>query len=239
MTKLALLNNVDHKALRVITRHAAAYGDALMYAPTFPAEFRSVQGCYPIVFQKRGDTGQFQPLALLGFEDGENLFLNSAGWDATYIPMSVERLPFFIGGQRSAEPGAAPRRVIHIDLDHPRISSSEGELLFREYGGTTDYLDRVNAMLDKLDQGLAATPAFVEALLAHDLLESFVLDVTLKNGSENRLAGFYTINEERLRTLGSTAVSALHAQDFLEPLYMVVASMSQLRELIDRRNRRP
>ncbi len=238
MTKLVLLNNVDHKALRVIIRRAAAYGDALMYAPTFPAEFRSIQSCYPIVFQKRGDTGQFQPLALLGFEEGENLFLGNAGWDATYIPMSVERLPFFIGGQRSPEPGDAPRRVIHIDLDHPRVSNSEGELLFREYGGTTDYLDGINAMLDKLDQGMAAAPAFVEALLAHDLLESFVLDVILKDGSENRLAGFYTINEERLRALGSTAVSQLHSQDFLEPLYMVIASLSHLRDLIDRRNRR-
>lgn len=238
MTRLVLLNNVDHKALRIITRRGAAYGDALMAAPTFPAEFRTIQGSYPIVFQKRGDTGQFQPLALLGFEEGENLFLGKDGWDANYIPMSVERLPFFIGGQRPSEPGGAPKRVIHIDLDHPRVSDSEGERLFREYGGTTDYLDRMNMLLDQLDQGMAATSVFVEALLAHELLESFVLDITLNDGTENRLAGFYTINEERLRALGSDALSALHAQNHLEPLYMVIASMAQLRDLIDRRNRR-
>jgi hypothetical protein len=238
MTRLVLLNNVDHKALRIITRRAHAYGDGVMYAPTFPAEFRTIQGNYPIVFQKRGDTGQFQPLALLGLEEGENLFLAGHGWDANYIPMSVERLPFFIGGQRSSEAGGAPRRVIHIDLDHPRVSESEGERLFREYGGTTEFLDRMNGLLDQLDQGMQATAAFIEALLAHELLESFVLDITLKDGSEGRLAGFYTINEERLRALGSTAVGALHAQGMLEPIYMVVASMAHLRDLIDRRNRR-
>ena len=238
MTKLVLLNNVDHKALRVITRRAAAYGDALMAAPTFPAEFRTIQGCYPIVFQKRADTGQFQPFALLGFEEGENLFLGKDGWEAHYIPMSIERLPFFIGGQRSSEPGGVPKRVIHIDLDHPRVSSSDGERLFREFGGTTDYLDRMNMLLDQLDAGMSATPAFIEALLAHELLESFVLDVTLKDGSENRLAGFYTINEERLRALDGTAIGALHAHNHLEPLYMVIASMAHLRDLIDRRNRR-
>lgn len=238
MTRLVLLNNVDHQALRVITRRAPELGDSMMYAPTFPAEFRTIQGSYPIVFQKRGDTGQFQPLALLGFEEGENLFLANGAWDANYVPMSVERLPFFIGSQRPAGPGGAPRRVIHIDLDHPRVSESEGERLFREFGGTTDYLDRMNGLLDQLDQGMTATPAFIEALLAHELLESFVLDITLNDGSQNRLAGFYTINEDRLRALGDTAIGALHAQGHLEPIYMVIASMARLRDLIDRRNRR-
>ena len=96
MARHVPLNNIEHQALRIITKRSVAYGDNQMFALTFPAEFRSVQCCYPIVFQKRSDTGQFQPLALFGFQAGENLFLTESGWDATYVPISVERLPFLI-----------------------------------------------------------------------------------------------------------------------------------------------
>ncbi len=232
------LNNVAHKALRVITTRSAACGDGVMYAVTFPGEFRNIQSCYPIVFHKRADTGQFQPIALLGFEANENLFLTDAGWDAAYIPLSIERLPFLIGSQRAPAAGTEPELMIHVDLDSPRISITEGEPVFREYGGTTDYLDRINSILNALHEGLKQTTAFVEALLALDLLESFVLDVQLKDQSQHRLAGFYTVNEERLRAVDGTAMAALHAQGFLEPLYMIVASTVHFRDLIDRRNRR-
>ena len=238
MARHVLLNNVEHKSLRVITTRSAALGDGAMSALIVPAEFRNVQASYPIVFQKRSDTGQFQPLALFGFETGENLFLTAAGWEASYIPLSVERQPFLIGGQREVPQGATAQLVVHIDLDSPRVSSTEGEALFLEFGGSTEFLNRASSQLYQLHAGVAATPPFVDALLALDLLESFVVDVELKDGSRHRFAGFYTVNEERLRALDSQSVATLHSQGFLEPLYMVVASTVHFRDLIDRRNRR-
>jgi hypothetical protein len=239
MAKHVLLNNVEHKALRIITTRSAALGDDVMSAVVVPSEFRSVQACYPIVFQKQTDTGQFHALALFGFEAGQNLFLTESGWDATYVPLSIERLPFLIGGHRAAQQGAPAQLVVHVDLDSPRISWMQGEPVFLEYGGTTDFLNRASSLLHTLHAGLEATPAFVEALLALDLLESFVVDIDLKDGSHNRLAGFYTVNEERVRALDGAAVGTLHTRGFLEPLYMVVASTVHFRDLIDRRNRRP
>jgi hypothetical protein len=238
MARHVPLNNVEHKALRVITARSAALGDDVMSAIVIPAEFRSVQSCYPIVFQKHPDTGQFLPLALFGFEARENLFLTASGWDASYVPLSIQRVPFLIGGQRSGQQAAPAQLVVHIDLDSPKVSWTEGEPVFLEYGGSTEFLNRASALLHTLSVGLESTPAFIEALLALDLLESFVLDVELKDGSHNRLAGFYTVNEERVRALDGTAVATLHARGFLEPLYMVVASTVHFRDLIDRRNRR-
>jgi hypothetical protein len=238
MARHVPLNNIEHKALRVITTRSAAYGDDQMYALTVPAEFRNVQSCYPIVFQKRADTGQFQPLALFGFQPGENLFLTDKGWDATYTPISVERLPFLIGGLGAAQAGQPAQPMIHIDLDSPRVSTTEGEPLFLEYGGSSPFLERISSMLGSLHEGIAATAAFVDALQALELLESFVLDVEQKDGSTGRLAGFYTVNEEKARALDGTAVGKLQAQGFLEPMYMVIASTVHFRDLIERRNRR-
>jgi len=184
MARNVLLNNVEHKALRVITRHSAALGDDVMSTIVVPEEFRSVQAWYPIVFQKQTDTGQFLPLALFGFESGQNLFLTESGWDASYIPLSIQRLPFLIGGQRGAPQAAPPQLVVHVDLDSPRISWTEGEPVFLEYGGTTEFLQRASALLHMLNAGLEATRAFVDAILEQDLLESFVVDIELKDGSQ-------------------------------------------------------
>lgn len=230
MSNAVLLNNIDHKDLKVITTRSAAYGDDVKSALTFPAEFRNVQAHYPIVFHKAAD-GKFQSIALFGFEDKENLFLGPEGWEATYVPLTVERQPFLIGF-RDREP------MVHIDLASPRVSRTEGEALFRQHGGTTEFLERMSSVLLTIHQGMEALPAFIDALLQHDLLESFVLDVELNDGSQHRLTGFYTINEERLGTLDAATLERMHKQGYLQAIYMAIASLSHFRDLIERRNRR-
>lgn len=226
-----LLNNIEHKDLRVVTRRGARYGDAVMAAVTFPAEFRNVQAYYPIVFQKQPAGTGFQALALFGWKEGENLFLDGDRWDAAYVPLAIERQPFMIGFD-----GSEP--VIHLDAQSPRLSTTEGEPIFLPHGGTTEYLQRVNSMLQALHEGLQAMPAFVEALTTRQLLEPFTLDIEHADGSLHRWAGFYTVHEERLRQLDGAALESLHRAGFLEPIYMVLASMSRLRDLIDRAERR-
>jgi SapC len=229
MNNAVPLNNIDHKDLRVITTRSAAYGDDVRSALTFPAEFRNVQAHYPIVFQKTAD-GKFQSIALFGFQDKENLFLGADGWDAHYVPLTVERQPFLIGF-RDREP------MVHIDLASPRVSRSEGEALFREYGGSSDFLERMSSVLLTIHRGLEAAPAFIDALLRDDLLESFVLDVELNDRTQHRLTGFYTINEERLGTLDADRLERMHKAGYLHAIYMAIASLSHFRDLIERRNR--
>ena len=229
MPNPVLLNNIDHKDLRVITRRGARYGDALMSALTFPAEFRSVQAHYPIVFGKAAD-GSFQPLALFGFEEGENLFLEGERWDAAYLPLALERQPFLIGRGNG-------ELMVHVDMDSPRVGRDDGEPVFLPHGGSTEFIERINSTLFTLHQGLEATPAFVAALLEHELLESFVLDIELDSGAQGRLAGFYTINEDRLAALEPGAIGQLHRAGHLEPVYMAIASLAQFRGLIERKNR--
>lgn len=233
MPNHALLNNIEHKHLRVITKRGPAWGDAVMSALTFPAEFRELQGDYPIVFAKNGDGDSFDAIALFGFEQGENLFLGPDGWDARYIPLSVERQPFLIG--RNA--GNQDELLIHVDLDSPRLSSEEGEALFLSYGGSSEHLERISRVLRTIHDGLQTSRDFIAALMHLELLESFVLDIELEDGSQNRLAGFYTIHEERLAALSPEQLGRLHAAGYLQAIYMAVASLSRFRDLIDRKNR--
>jgi len=238
MANNVLLNSIEHQELKVITERSKQYGDNLWYSLTFPTEFRSVQAYYPIFFNKDASTGQFISVALFGFQDQENLFLTGNKWDATYIPLSVARQPFLIGVQKVNEDGEdKEQRVLHIDMDHPRVNQEQGEALFLEFGGNTPYLDSCADMLETMHHGILDSQIFIGLLIEHELLEPFSLDVELNDNSKHQMVGFYIINEEKLTELNSEILTTLHASGYLQAIYMAIASQSNIRGLLNRKNK--
>ena len=229
MTQHALLSNVEHRDLRVITKRAAAYGDDVMFALTFPSEFRNLQAHYPIVFAKSRE-GMYAPLALFGFREKQNLFLNENGWDAHYLPLMLERQPFLIGASPTG-------KVIHIEMDHPRVSRTEGERVFDDQGANTPLLERAASVLATIDEGVNSTAAFITAIQEFNLLEPFALDIRFQDGTQNRFTGFHAIQEDRLKELGPEALGKLHSQGYLQAVFMVLASLANFRDMIERASR--
>ena len=237
MTNFQLLNNVQHKDLKVIIDRSADLGDNVWYAVTFPNEFKNLQRHYPVFFIKNPDDGEFQAVAMFGVEEGENLFLDENGWNASYIPLNIMRQPFLIGFQDQEHGGETRREpVVSIDIDSPRIHPELGEPVFLEHGGNSDLLESVNSILNVLYVGMSTTKPFFKTLEELDLLETFVLDAQLSDGSEHRLAGFYTINEDVLAELEGPELEMLNKRGYLEAIYMVIASMTNLPALLERKN---
>ncbi|MEY3005898.1 MAG: hypothetical protein RI942_240 [Pseudomonadota bacterium] len=236
MPNFQKLNNIDHQDLRVLTGFGAEFGDDVMFALTFPAEMRSVQAQYPILIYKDPATGKMSPVALFGFERGENLFLNGAQWEATYVPAMMRRQPFLIGEDGAT--GSERQRVVAIDMDHPRVSRSDGELLFMEQGSPTEFLERQAALLESLHGAQATNEGFISALTEHALVQPVTLSIRLKNGAEYQLQDFYALDDEAFQKIEGPALTQLQAQGWLLPAYMMLASMSQLAGLIDRKNKR-
>lgn len=235
MTDHAILDSNSHRDLRVRAEADADLGDGVMAALTVPSEFRNIQGHFPILFRRELGREDFMALALLGFESGENLFLDGQRWDARYRPLSLAIQPFLVGRPSSGEgPGQ-----VHIDLAHPRIAEGgEGVRLFDADGLPTPYLEEIAEQLGALDEGYRASKGFFDALATYELLEPFSLEITLDDGSTNSLVGFHIIDEDRLRSLDAGAVAALHAEGHLMPIFMALASLSQLSALVARKNRR-
>jgi hypothetical protein len=235
MTAHRTLNSQEHRDLRIHTESSAELGDAVMGCLTVPDEFRSVQACFPIVFRRDLESDSFSALALFGFTNGQNLFLEDGVWDAPYKPLAQSIQPFLVG--RPAD-GQGEGQV-HIDMDHPRVSTGgEGVRVFDEDGRPTPYLEKIAEQLGALDAGYRASGAFYDALKQHDLLEPFTLEVPMKDGSKNSLVGFHIIDEARLRALDSAALGALHSAGHLMPIFMALASLSHFSELVQRTNDR-
>jgi hypothetical protein len=235
MTSHVTLDSQVHRDIRIRGGASAELGDGVMACLTVPSEFRRVQNEFPILFRRDIDSGRFSALVLFGFENGENLFVEGGQWDARYRPLALSIQPFLIGRAQ----GEGPSEV-HIDLAHKRIAEAgeEGLRVFDEHGRPTPYLEGVIAGLDELDQGYRSIADFFAALERYDLLEPFSFDVELRDGSSHRLVGYHLIDEEKLATLEPGAVADLHSAGHLMPVFMALASVSNLRALVERKNKR-
>lgn len=239
MTRHVLLDNVSHKDLRVVRDYAKVPGYDVNVARVFPSEFIQLQTEYPLFFIRNKEQGGFEPVALLGFGDKENLFLDENGWDAGYVPLSIERQPFLIGFQEQVVDGIPTETpVVHIDLDHPAVSDTEGERVFLPHGGESPLLERISSVLMTVHQGHEAAKSLSEMLVGMELIESLVLEVALKDGSKQSLKGLYTINEDKLQNLNANALESLHKKGHVRDVYMMLASLPNVSRLIERKNRR-
>jgi hypothetical protein len=235
MSQHAMLDNVAHKDLRIQRHWRKGQGFDVNLARVFPIELGVLQAEYPLFFVRNSDSGHFETVALLGFDDDENLYLDQDQWRARQLPMSIERQPFLIGFQ-STDGGADRTPVVHIDLDHPSISQTEGEPIFLPHGGEAPLLERANRLLSAIHEGHAAAEQLSRLLVGMDLIESLNLEVEFNNGSRHTLKGLYTINEDRLRGLNAASLGTLHEKGYLQHVFMLLASLPQLAVLIEWKN---
>lgn len=234
MTDHNPLDRDRHRDLRIRTGASASFGDAVMACLTVPSEFRRVQNQFPILFRRDLERDRFSALALFGFENGENLFLDDSGWTASYRPLALAVQPFLVGPAP-----AEGQTAVHVDLSSPRIAGpdEEGVRAFGSDGQPTPYLEAVAAALDELDIGYRDSQGFFDALERYELLEPFSLDVELENGAQHRLVGYHIVDEDKLRALEPGAVADLHSGGHLMPIFMALASLANLPELVRRKNR--
>ena len=238
MTNTVLLDNVTHADLRVRTGHGAEFGDNINLALVFPTEFVFVQREYPILFRREA-SGALQAVALLGLDRGENLFLDDKGWNARYVPAVQQRGPFVIGLHRRQTGGGIDNEpMIHVDLDHPRISTTEGEPVFLRHGGHAPYLQRANRMLQLIYHGAELARPMFSAFEAEGLIESMQVKVNLDERVQYTLPDFFTIDQDRLAALEGAALERLNRPGYLQLALWVCASLGNIEWLIELKNRK-
>jgi len=239
MAKHELLNNITHQDLRVLSRFGREYGDNVGMVTAFPTEFAELQREYPIFLRKDPREGQWQAVALLGFETHENLFVQEGRWNAAYLPGAIAKGPFLIGFQEQRIDGELRREpVIHVDVEHPRVSRSEGEPVFLPHGGNSPYLEHISNVLRGLRDGLEAAPAMYAAYDALGLIQPMNLELQLDAQHRVSLAGLYGIDRDRLAALDAEQLHSLHRSGYLEGVYLLLSSLHNLRRLMAEKQRR-
>jgi hypothetical protein len=234
MAQVVALNNQLHQTLKVDRQKAA---EAIAEQHTLPVvitEFSKLVVDFPILLTKSQKTGQFVCVALLGFEEGENLFWQNAKFNSIYDPLNLARHPFFIG--QTDEEDEEP--LICIDLHSPAVTTTDGDALFTEQGKVSSYLKEIQQILTELSAGEVTTQSYINCLLNYELLIPLKLDITFANDSQIQIKGLYSIDEDKLKRLSLTEINELMQSGYLQTIYIQIASLGQIYALIERKNQR-
>lgn len=233
------LNSSTHKRLRVDLNGAIPANKTLRNSAVVLQEFAHLVLQYPIMLSKNSATGRFSCVAIFGFDEGENLFIEDGHWQAVYVPLNVQREPLMIGTQTASDATEADaEHVVFADFDDARIQEEVGEPLFNERGFPSDYLQHGTALLKALKDGLQQTQAFIDTILALELVAPAELKIEFADKSKRQINGLYTIDRQRLQVLQSADIVSLHSSGYLEAIYTMLASFGHVHSLIARKNAR-
>lgn len=227
MTQIVPLNKEAHRSLMVDGRASAAYGDSKRFVQVIAKEFPLLVVHYPILLAKNAQTGEFYCGAMLGFDEGENLFLDEWRERELYRPLSLQRGPFYAHGPDLA-----------IDLEDPRVGAEGGKPLFTEQGQPSRYLQSIIWAFQDLKPGLEVTRVFIARLLELKLIEPIDIEVELSDGRTRNCVGLYTINQEVLARMPDAVVVELFRRGYMRLIHFMIASLKQIPVLARKKNGR-
>lgn len=190
-------------------------------------EFVRSAAIYPLVFIEDKDKDEFRPVALLGLDAGENLFVGESGkWSASYVPAIIRRYPFALS--QASEDG---RFLVCVDEGSELLSDTEGTPLFNEQGEPTEVIENVKRYLSELQQMDAITAEFCKFLAKNNLFVPLNMRVR-QNDKIKNISGCYVINEERLNNLSDELFLEMRSKHYLPAIYAQLTSLSQIERLV-------
>ncbi len=235
MSRYVALDKSKHTQLRVRQSYGAELGDSVSSVPVILPELSHLVADFPVVVIQSKDSGRYRLTALLGLFPTQNLFLQGDSWDASYVPLNLQVRPFRMGRRPDDANNTSP--FVMVDADSPRLSQDQGEVLFDDGGSPSDYLRRQGEVLSLLADGQAQVTAFVDYLMAKELLEETRVSFNDHNGEKKTLTGMFAVSQKKSNALDLETVTELHSKGWIEAFYLMKASMAHLRSLVHRYQR--
>jgi hypothetical protein len=219
----------EHSSLKIKSDKTYSHASKQYMVTLVAAEFLSSSTNFPIFFVKQQETGKFKSVALMGFEEGENVVFSNNKVNSTYVPVHFRRQPFAVGGSHED----SDNMILCVDTNSPLVSAKEGVALFDEQKNPSEMTTNVSDMLVDLIAKEKATDLFIETLLEYDLLEIADLKINLGDAGERKINGLYKISEEVLNKLPDDQVLSLYNSKYFASIYCHLASLSQIKRLLD------
>ena len=234
--KVTPLNRERHGDWHIEPTNSYAFASKSNSIYIAAIEFNRVSREYPIVFGKSDDESVF-PVALLGLNNQQNLFVDSKGnWQADYIPAYVRRYPFILA--ESSDQEGESRFTVCLDEAYKGFNSDgkKGQPLFDDNGEQTELLKHSVDFLKEYQGHIQLTRNFCHQLQALGLLESVRADITLPDGGKQALGGFLRVSRSQLKSLDGDKLHELVQSDFMELIYAHLRSLDNLDHLLKRQD---
>jgi hypothetical protein len=226
--KPVLLDREKHRTRRVVPSSSFAFArnaNSLYLAGT---EFAEASREYAIVFT-RGSRQEIVPVAMLGLRARENLFVDDKEqWTGEYIPAFVRRYPFVLTELSGQAMGVC------IDEAYQGLNDEKGESLFDAQGGNTPFLQNALDFLTRYQQEYQRTETFCKRLEQAGLLTGMNAKADLADGRSFTISGVLVVDEKKLLALPDAVALSLFRSGELHLISLHLASLSNMKKLVDR-----
>jgi hypothetical protein len=201
--------------------------------PLSYTEFGAACRDYPIAFIAAQDGRNYVPMAVLGLEKEQNLFVTDEGaWDAgVYLPAYVRRYPFCmsrvtVDGKEQAE------RIACVEK---RAINDKGEMLHDASGNPTQLWEERKKLLFDYENDLVRSDEMARTIAGLGLLETFTMQAVPNQGQPISMTGMYRVAEQKLGALAPEKLKELTQNGILARVYAHLISLSNFGRLLDRR----
>ncbi|WP_017446592.1 SapC family protein [Gayadomonas joobiniege] len=226
---LELLDKEKHKSLKIDTSNMDLEINRANAAFVVVNELSTICHEYPVFISKNPRTGQFQLTAVLGFESGQNLYLQNGKWDATYLPLDILRRPF----QAMVDDEDTSSGRIALDVDSEMVRTQRGQALFDENGDASPYLQRIQQTFSQLMAGANRSQEILKQADEMELLEQVTVSMDKKDGEKVTLNGLYAFKQEAIAELTGEALEKAHKSGILQVCHLVLCSGVHLQKLVN------
>lgn len=225
---LVPLNSNEHANFKSRLVDNANFMQGQHAIPLTVEEFVSASRHYPIVFSA-GDNPV--PLALMGMNEGVNVFLGEDGKFNTpvYLPAYIRRYPFMLARLRPD----SDELSLCFDPSTEALGDfkDEGEALF-DGSDPSQITKDILKFCEDFEQAGARTQAFVEELKKAELLMDGEVAIQ-QDGSDKPFIyrGFQMVNEEKLRDLRGDELRKMSQSGMLPLIYAHLFSLNIVRDI--------
>jgi hypothetical protein len=200
------------------------------FVPLHVGEFGPAAINYPIIFA--GDLRA--PLAVMGVNEGENLFIDADGGFrlGAYVPAFIRRYPFVV-----ARDDQAKRMVVCIDRKFELFTETGADVMLFENGQPSAFTARCIEFCGQFDADAQSTQSFVALLTQLDLFETKQTTFTPRQadgsaGEPMLVAEYFAVSEERLKALPAAKLAELRDNGALGQIYAHLISLNGWDRLI-------
>jgi hypothetical protein len=206
------------------------FGVKLNAVPVSYTEFNVAYRDYPLVFSS-GDGGKtFAPVAVLGLEANENLFLQGSGWVAgRYVPAYLRRYPFCMARVTLDNVEQAERLIC---VEKASVADA-GEAMFDAEGKPSAAWTNIEKLLQEYEADLERTREMCGILSDYGLLEPFTMQATLNAGGAMHLTGMFRVDERKLEFLNAAQHKNLIKKGVMGRIYTHLLSLENFGRLLD------
>lgn len=225
---LVPLNSKEHATFKTRPIDSAKFMEGQHAVPLTVEEFVMASRHFPIIFSSGENP---VPLALMGLNEGVNVFMDDAGQFTTpvYLPAYIRRYPFMLA--RLRPDGDELSLCFDPTSEAVGAFEQEGEPLF----DGEDPSENTKAILkfcEDFEQAGARTHQFVEELSKSGLLMEGEVAIQ-QEGNENPFVyrGFQMVDEEKLRELRGDELRKMNQSGLLPLIHAHLFSLQLMREI--------